>query len=297
MTMGRAAANSVAKFDPSVHWNARVLAVVLVLAAAAASAFHPDLFGRTLINSDGGKAFLRFFEAAKSPSLSAGTDASISLVPMIKEAIVATIAVAFAAMGLAIFLGSIIGCFASESIWDTQPADGVDLSRSPIGRVFLRGMIIATRVFLALARSVHELIWALLLACVFRVHLFFGILALAIPFAASYARIFAETLDEAPREAARALRCLGAGRASTFVFGLLPRALKNMLSYTFYRFDCAVRSSAILGFVGFQTIGLYIRNSFNELYYEETWTWLYVLFVILIVTETASGLVRRRLAS
>ena len=45
----------------------------------------------------------------------------------------------------------------------------------------------------------------------------------------------------------------GAGSRQVFVFGLLPRALPDMGAYAFYRFECALRSAAILGFFGFSS--------------------------------------------
>ena len=82
-----------------------------------------------------------------------------------------------------------------------------------------------------------------------------------------------------------------------FIFGLLPRAASAMLSYTFYRFDCSLRSSAILGFIGFPTLGLSIDSAVRYNFYREAWTYLYALFFILIGTEILSGILRRRLAA
>lgn len=279
-----------------LHANARTATFLIFLVAFAFSITRPDIFGKRILNTDGGEFFGRFFAAARRPILVREIDSSIDLLPLIREGVTNTIAVAFASLGLAIIFGAIIGLFASEAFWDTDAV----VERSAFARragAFLKGTIVnGLRFILALMRSVHELVWALLLTSVWRVHLLFGILALAIPFAASYARIFAETLDETPRGSARALRALGGADLPVFCWGLLPRAMRSMLSYTFYRFDCAVRSSAILGFVGFPTLGLFIKQSFGDLYFREVWTWLYTLLLILMAAEVASGLVRRRIA-
>ena len=68
-----------------------------------------------------------------------------------------------------------------------------------------------------------------------------------------------------------------------------------MISYALYRFECALRSSAVLGFIGIETIGLGIRRSFNNLYYGEVWTQLYVLIALVIIVESIGNLIRRRL--
>jgi phosphonate transport system permease protein len=79
----------------------------------------------------------------------------------------------------------------------------------------------------------------------------------------------------------------------TFAFGLLPTALPDMAAYAFYRFECALRSSAILGFFGFETLGLYLKQSFNNGYYGEVWTFLYAVFVLVLVVDAWSGRLRR----
>ncbi|MHC4077348.1 MAG: PhnE/PtxC family ABC transporter permease, partial [Planctomycetota bacterium] len=79
-----------------------------------------------------------------------------------------------------------------------------------------------------------------------------------------------------------------------FFFGLVPRALPDMSAYAFYRYECALRSSAILGFFGLQTLGSYIKTSFDELYYGEVWTYIYVLFLLIVLFDWWSGALRRR---
>ena len=74
-----------------------------------------------------------------------------------------------------------------------------------------------------------------------------------------------------------------------FVFGLLPRALPDMCAYAFYRFECAVRSSAVLGFFGFPTLGYSIAQSFENLHYGEVWTYLYMLMVLVIADRSCGA--------
>jgi phosphonate transport system permease protein len=67
-----------------------------------------------------------------------------------------------------------------------------------------------------------------------------------------------------------------------------------MVSYTFYRFECALRSAAVLGFFGFPTLGFYLAASFENLYYGEVWTYMYALFALIVAVEWWSGVVRKR---
>jgi phosphonate transport system permease protein len=101
-------------------------------------------------------------------------------------------------------------------------------------------------------------------------------------------------IDEAPRDAAGAMRDAGASPLQVFFVGLVPRALPDMSAYAFYRFECALRSSAVLGFFGFPTLGYYIAASFENSLYGEVWTYLYALFILIAAADWWSGSLRRR---
>ena len=95
------------------------------------------------------------------------------------------------------------------------------------------------------------------------------------------------------------LQRLGAGASGLQVFavGLVPSALPDMIAYAFYRFECALRSAAILGFLGVPTLGVLIKQAFKFGVYGEAWTHLYVLLVMIVVFDVWSGAVRRRMVT
>ena len=121
------------------------------------------------------------------------------------------------------------------------------------------------------------------------------VFAIALPFAGVLAKIFSELIDEAPRAPAHALRGAGAPALSVFFVGLVPAALPDMLSYTFYRFECALRSAAVLGFFGYETLGAAIQGSWESGHYREVWLYLYVLVALVYVFDQWGGALRRRL--
>jgi phosphonate transport system permease protein len=90
------------------------------------------------------------------------------------------------------------------------------------------------------------------------------------------------------------LRGAGASPLQVFAFGLVPRAAPDLAAYSFYRFECAVRSAAVLGFFGFPTLGYAIAQAFENLHYREVWTYLYALLALVLLIETWSGALRRR---
>ena len=80
-----------------------------------------------------------------------------------------------------------------------------------------------------------------------------------------------------------------------FMATLFPQALPEFLTYTLYRFECALRASAVLGFIGVETIGLGIWRSYENLYYGEVWTQLYALIIVIITVDVIGARLRDRL--
>ncbi len=239
-----------------------------------------------------------FFSRALKPALDyESADLPSGIVPLWWKAVQAasnTVLFAVAAMTLAVPLGLLLGFLAATSWWIQDPVGGT--SRPFLSRALRPLVYGSTRFLIAVMRSIHELLWAVLLLAAFGLLPISAVIALAIPFAGVLAKIFSEMIDEAPRDTAHALRGAGASPSQIFFFALLPRAWPDMTAYTFYRFECALRSSAVLGFFGFPTLGYYLAASFENLHYGEVWTYLYALFLLIVVVEWWSGILRRRFA-
>ena len=270
--------------------------VVAIGAAGIAAAVYLGLSLGQLIPHDGGlKLAGRFFAAAVHPTLRAEDGSGASLWPSVAEGLRATIVFAAAGMSLALVLGIVLGFFASTAWWSGDLGRG----RSPIKRLLRRTLLPAVytiaRVTITLMRSVHELLWALLFLSAFGLNNVSAVIAIVLPYGGTLAKVFSEMIDEMPRDAALAMRAAGASPVQVFFFGLVPRALPDMAAYSFYRFECALRSSAVLGFFGFPTLGLFIGQSFENLYFREVWTFLYAMFFLVVVVDMWSGAIRRRL--
>jgi len=138
------------------------------------------------------------------------------------------------------------------------------------------------RIFCAVIRAVHELFWALIFLQLFGLSPLTGLLAIGIPYAGIFAKVFAEILEEAD---SRPLRVVppGTSAVSAFLFVRLPDAWRHFRSYTLYRLECGLRSSAVLGFVGLPTLGYYMETSFSQGDYSGVAA-LLMLFYVLIAT-------------
>lgn len=112
-------------------------------------------------------------------------------------------------------------------------------------------------------RSVHELFWALLLLQVFGLGPATGVLAIAIPYAGIFAKVFAEIIEEADLSAERVLPS-GTSAVSAFAFARLPEVAERFKTYTLYRLECGLRSTLVLGFVGLPTVGFHLESYFKQ---------------------------------
>lgn len=136
------------------------------------------------------------------------------------------------------------------------------------------------RTTLAFTRAIHELFWALIFLQIFGLNTLTALLAIIIPYSAILAKVYAEILyehDKFPQE------LKGNSLVSYYLYTKIPDALPHLIAYTLYRFECALRSTAILGFVGITTLGYYLSSSFMQGYYNEVWL-LLILFYIVIAT-------------
>lgn len=138
------------------------------------------------------------------------------------------------------------------------------------------------RIGCSFIRAVHELFWALLFIQMFGLTPLTGILAIVIPYAGIFAKVFSEILDESDPAPLNALSA-GSSKVSAFLFVRLPDAFIHFKSYTMYRLECGLRSSAVLGFVGLPTIGFHLESAFAQAKYSEVAA-LLIIFYIIIAT-------------
>ncbi|MDP6017320.1 MAG: ABC transporter permease, partial [Candidatus Latescibacteria bacterium] len=132
----------------------------------------------------------------------------------------------------------------------------------------------------ALVRSIHEIFWAFLLLPVVGLTPVCGILAIGIPYAGVFGKVYAEIRQESDQSSLRGLP-LDAGRLSRFCYGVLPMIWYDVKAYTSYRMECALRSSAVLGFIGLPTLGFHLETALREGHYSEAPALLYAFYLLI----------------
>ena len=268
--------------------------ILLVLALTGIlSAGYLRLNPIDLLSDKGWKIAGDFFSAALRPALSyEESPVPDDWEPLLVKAargMARTFQYAVAAVSLALLGGAVLGLLGSRRWWPES-------ARSGLGRIAFAALYAASRTVMAFTRSIHELIWGLLFITAIGLSPEAGIVAIAIPYAGTLGKIFSEILDEQSPLPAQSLHAIGSGSFTAFLFGTVTGALPDLITYSLYRFECALRASAILGFVGIETIGYYVKVAGNELHWREVWTYLYVLILVMIVVDRWGAAVRRRLA-
>lgn len=137
------------------------------------------------------------------------------------------------------------------------------------------------RLFCAFIRAIHELFWAFIFMPMVGLNSLCGILAIAVPYSGVFAKVYAEIRQESDRRPAEALEH-GSSPLSVFIYATLPLIYTQLKNYTSYRFECALRSSAILGFIGLPTLGYHLETAFREGMYSEAAALLYCFYLLII---------------
>jgi len=191
-----------------------------------------------------------------------------------------TVAIALLGWALSLGLGLAAGLVSSRTLWHTAT-----------GRRWPADLI---RRLLALPRSIHELLWGLLLLQVLGLHPEVAVLAIALPFAALVGRVVGDQLDALPAGGLEALRAAGAPAPGALLTALGPPLLPAVISYGGYRLECALRSATLLGVFGLGGLGTDLRLSLQSLQFAELWTGLWLLLAVMLLLETLVRALRQR---
>jgi len=196
-----------------------------------------------------------------------------------------TIAIATSGTVLALFLAVPLALCASASL-SISSLTGRMAPLPFAVRQGLRGAMVALR-------TVPELVWALLLVRVVGLGPTAGVLAIGLTYGGMLGKVYAEILESADSHAARTLLANGSGRLQAFTHGLLPEAAAELTSYTVYRWECAIRSSVVLGFVGAGGLGQEMDNAVKMLAGGEVMTMLIVFVALVAGADGLSAWLRR----
>ncbi len=151
------------------------------------------------------------------------------------------------------------------------------------------------RLILLVLRGIPEIVWALVFVRALGLGATAGVLALAITYGGMLGKVYAEILESSDTRGARALLEAGSSRSMALVYGLLPNAIQELVSYTVYRWECAVRASVVMGFVGAGGLGQLMDQSMKMLNGSESATILFMFLLLVLIADWISAVLRKLL--
>jgi phosphonate transport system permease protein len=269
------------RFDPDARKRATALLLVVLVSwpLLVWSQFHPA----ALFDARNLAAMGRFLAGFVPP------ETSPDFLARLGRATLETLAIATAGMTLAFVIAVPLTLIATRSLSIARlgPGRGLQASRTLYG--VCRGL-------LASLRGVPELVWALLFVRALGLGPAAGVLALAITYGGMLAKVYTEILESADAEPARVLLEAGAPRTLALLYGLLPIAAQEIVSYSVYRWECAVRASVVMGFVGAGGLGQLMDQSMKMMNGGEAAMILVVFLLLVLLADWVSMALRRELA-
>ena len=182
------------------------------------------------------------------------------------------------------FMGTVLGAVA-----------GAILS-FPASRTLVRSRAIyfLARRSLEVARTVPELVYALIFVYAFGLGRLPGVLAIAVHSAGALGKLFAEANENAELGPLEGLTAAGATWATGMRYAIVPQVLPAFLSYALLRFEINVRSSAVLGFVGAGGIGQELYTVIRQFIYVDISAIVLLLIATVVVIDLGCERLRHR---
>ncbi|SNB78213.1 phosphonate transport system permease protein [Arboricoccus pini] len=135
---------------------------------------------------------------------------------------------------------------------------------------------------LEIARSVPDLVWALLFVWAFGIGPLAGIVAIIVHSTGALGKLFSEINENIPMSPLEGIRATGASWFQEMRYAVLPQVMPLFLSNVLWRFESNIRQSSVIGFVGGGGIGEELYLVIVRNYYEEVSA--LVLLIVLTVT-------------
>ena len=267
--------------DPQARGRATglLIAVVVLWPMLVLAEFRPA----ALFESGNLQVMKGFLSSFMPPSTSA------EFLGMLLQATLQTLAIATAGIALSFLIAVPLALAVTHSLSVSRIGPGR-------GRWWGEGVRIVVRLLLTLLRAIPEVVWALVFVRALGLGAGAGVLALAITYGGMLGKVYAEILESGDTRPARALLEAGSGRLAALFYGLVPGAAQELASYTVYRWECAVRASVVMGFVGAGGLGQLMDQSMKMLNGGEASTILLVFLLLVMLADLLSAGLRRLLA-
>jgi phosphonate transport system permease protein len=170
----------------------------------------------------------------------------------------------------------------------------------PLGVLGARNLMpwwitLPVRFFVALCRSFHPMIVAIVFVKAVGFGAMAGILTLAVASMGFIGKLFTEAIEEISAKQVEAIRATGASFMSVLTYGVLPQVLSRFAGFATYQVDSNLRNSTMVGIVGAGGIGGTLFSAFQRFDYEFVCAIVLAIVAMIVLGEALARLIRRLL--
>jgi phosphonate transport system permease protein len=151
-----------------------------------------------------------------------------------------------------------------------------------------------SRRYLEIARTVPELVFALIFVFCFGIGPLAGVLAIGLHTVGALGKLYSEANENIDMRTLDGVKASGGSWFDMIRYGAVPQVLPNVLSYTLLRFEINVRASSIIGYVGAGGLGQEFRTAMSYQEYTDLSALFVIILVTVIVIDRASEALRHR---
>ncbi len=151
------------------------------------------------------------------------------------------------------------------------------------------------RRILDVGRSIHTLVFGLLIVGIIGLGPMAGILAIAFHSMGTLGKLFAEAIETLDMRGVEAVRATGATPVQVLLFGVWPALMPSFTSNHLYLWEYNIRDSTVLGLIGAGGLGLLVSEAVSLFQWGRLATLLIAIVLMVVAFDAISRRVRQRL--
>ncbi|MEJ8561107.1 phosphonate ABC transporter, permease protein PhnE [Yoonia sp. GPGPB17] len=152
-----------------------------------------------------------------------------------------------------------------------------------------------TRRYLEIARTVPELVWAIIFVFCFSVGPMVSVLAIGLHATGALGKLYSEVNENIDMGPLEGVKAAGGTWFDQIRYGAVPQVMPNIISYTLLRFEINVRASSIIGYVGAGGLGQEFRVAMSFQEYTDLSALFVIIFVTVMIIDYGSEKLRHRI--
>jgi phosphonate transport system permease protein len=151
------------------------------------------------------------------------------------------------------------------------------------------------RRLLDIARSIHTLVFGLLIVGIIGLGPMAGILAIGIHSMGTVGKLFAESIETLDMRPVEAVRATGANATQVLLFAVWPALQPTFVSNHLYVWEYNIRDSTVLGLIGAGGLGLLVSEAVSLFQWGRLATILIAIVLLVVAFDAISRRIRHAL--